>query len=269
MFGTVIGDMLGCGFAERTTRSYKLDLTECDRDLTFNTVMMAAVCDMLCYTAEPPSGRIDRAVRTREVCDLLKKYARLFPDLIPPNRRAWVNRRKREHCIEQADFSPVFTIGCAYVSDKLEDVLALTEFFCSYICDTDGSRNCAKAVNSAVWALRQDPDIAKENIADYVVGLEITDDSCNIAEELSMKRTPEAAVLAAFSAFGRSYDLDSALRYAIAFGAMSPTVAAAAGALAGEYYKPLPEKLAAPCRNELGAVLKIPLERFIQKYIAQ
>ena len=76
MFGAVIGDMLGGGFAERATRSYKLTLAECERRLTFNTVMTAAVCDMLCYTAEPPSGRIDRAIRTREVCDLLKKYAR-------------------------------------------------------------------------------------------------------------------------------------------------------------------------------------------------
>ncbi len=265
MFGAVIGDMLGGGFAERATRSYKLTLAECERRLTFNTVMTAAVCDMLCYTAEPPSGRIDRAIRTREVCDLLKKYARLYPELIPANRSAWADHRKREHCIAQADFSPVFTVGCAYVSGKLEDVLTLTELFCVYICDTDEARSCAKAVNSAVWALRQGAE--KDNIAEYVVGLAPPDESRDVAEELSMKRTPEAAVLAAFEAFGRSYDYDSALRYAISYGAMSPTVAAAAGALAGEYYKSLPEALEAPCRKELGAALKIPIERFEGKYV--
>ena len=267
MFGAVIGDIIGGGFALEPVRTYKLDLTDGKFAFTCNSVLMAAVCDMLYYCSDPPSGKIDYAIRSRESVDMLKKYARLFSDLMPPTHTEWTKQRKRAHCIAQADFSPIFAVGCAYAADTLDDVLALTDLFCAYICDTEHSRSCAKAVNSALYALKRGAE--KDSIADYVVGLDITGDQQEIDETLSMKRTPEAAVRAAFEAFTRSYDFDSALRFAIAYGAMSPTVAAVTGALAGEYYKAIPDELETPCKKALGAALKIPLERFGEKFIGR
>ena len=73
MFGAIAGDIIGGGFAEEPVRTYKLDLAEGSFVFTCNTVLAAAVCDMLYYCSEPPSGRIDLAIRSRESVDMLKK----------------------------------------------------------------------------------------------------------------------------------------------------------------------------------------------------
>ncbi|MCR5123341.1 MAG: hypothetical protein K6B74_13095 [Ruminococcus sp.] len=263
MLGAIIGDIVGGGFALHPTHSYKHTLTEGTFVFTGNTVLMTSVCDLLYYCREPAKGRIERMIRSREITDMLKKYARNYPDKLPPAMQKWSARRLREHSLAQADFSPIFALGCAYAFGNLDDVLSQTELFCSDICDTESSKRCARAVNSAVYALKNGAE--KEAIADYVVSVEISRDFQEVSEELAFERTPEAAVRAGFEAFLRSFDYDSALRYAVAYGAMSPTVAAIAGALAGECYD-IPEELKELTYDALGVMLRNPLDRFMEMH---
>ncbi len=262
MLGAIIGDMVGGGYREHPIHSHKIALEDGSFAFGENTVLMAAVCDLLYYCREPAAGRIERLIRTREITEMLKKYARVYPELMPAPLKSWSMRRQKFHSLAQADFSPIFSVGCAYAYDKLEDVLSQTELLCSDVCDTSDSRRCAKAVNSAVYALARGAD--RDSIADYVVGIEVGGDFQDISEALALERTPESAVQAGFDAFLRSYDFDSALRYAVAFGAMSPTVAAVAGALAGEYYKSFPQELTKLTFGTLGIMLRSPFERFAE-----
>ena len=267
MLGAIIGDMVGGGFKDRPTHSYKLTLEDGSFAFTENTVLAAAVCDLLRYCREPANGRIERLIRSREITDMLKKYARVYPDMLPAPVRKWSKRRQKSHSVAQADFSPVFALGCAYAYDNLDDVLSQTELLCSDICDTSGSKRCAKAVNSAVYALSHGAE--KDAIADYVVGLDVDAPYEEVAEQLGLERIPENAARAGFEAFMRSYDFDSAVRYAVAYGAMSPTVAAVAGALAGEYYKEFPKELARLTAGTLEIMLRMPFEKFSEMYGAK
>ena len=264
MLGAVIGDMVGGGYREHPTHSYRITLEDGRFVMTENTVLAAAVCDLMHYCREPANGRIERMIRSREVTDMLKKYARVYPGMLPDTVRKWSARRRHFHSVAQADFSPVFSVACAYTYETLDDVLSQTELLCSDICDTSSSRKCAKAVNSALYALARGAE--KDSIADYVVGLDVDCEYEIAAEQLALERTPESAVRAGFEAFTRSYDFDSALRYAVAYGAMSPTVAAVAGALAGEYYKEYPEQLVKLTYGSLDIMLRLPLERFLQQH---
>jgi type I restriction enzyme M protein len=261
MLGAIIGDIVGGGFALHPTHSYRITLENGTFVFTENTVLMTAVCDLLYYCREPAKGRIERMIRSREITDMLKKYARAYPEKLPPAMRKWSARRLREHSLAQADFSPIFALGCAYAFGNLDDVLSQTELFCSDICDTESARQCARAVNSAVYALKNGAE--KEALPDYVVSIELNLDFQEVSEELAFGRTPEAAVRAGFEAFLRSSDYDSALRYAVAYGAMSPTVAAVSGALAGEYYG-VPDELKELTYDTLGVLLRNPLDRFME-----
>jgi hypothetical protein len=264
MLGMIIGDMVGGGYREHPTHSYRIILEDGTFAMTENTVLGTAVCDLMHYCREPARGRIERMIRSRETTDMLKKYANVYPDMLTAPIRKWSARRQRFHSVVQADFSPVFSVACAYTYETLDDVLSQTELLCSDVCDSNSSRKCAEAVNSAVYALIRGAE--KDSIADYVVGLDVACEYEETAERLALERTPENAVLAGFEAFMRSYDFDSAVRYAVAYGAMSPTVAAVAGALAGEYYKKFPAQLVRLTYGCLDMMLRSPLERFAEQH---
>lgn len=266
MLGAIIGNMAGAGFAHEFTHTYKFTLADGRFLLSCETVFMAAICDLLCYTNKPAIGRIEKKLAAREIAQILKKYARYYPELLDSPHQKWAASPGLTHCTAQADFSPVFALPCAYAYDSLDNVLAQTELACEKLCDTDTSRSCATALNSAVYALHHGAE--KDNICDYIVGLadeELTFNYDECRENLGFARDPKAALRAGFAAFIRSYDFDSALRYAIACGAMPSVTAAVAGALAGEYYREIPKELSENF-DSLALVIRQPIEQFITKY---
>lgn len=268
MIGAIIGDIIGSYYAEHPASLKRIELMQTEAGFTQNTLFAAALCELLCYTDVPAVGWVERKIRAREIAAEYKKYALRYPELLGKSERNWSSKAGMSKSTNISAASAVAALPCAYVYDSLETTVMQAELACNFLYCTDAAKSCAKAAAAAVFLLRNgtDPGKIKEKCAeisgiDLDVGYEDIQDNAIVTD-----RSPQESIKAAFAAFFKSRDFESALKYGCACGEDSHIIAAVSGAMAQAYYKEIPKDLNDLAFSKLDSVMKKSVERFCKKY---
>lgn len=267
MTGAIIGDIIGSYYAEHPTSAKRIELIQEDARFTQNALFATALCELLCYTDVPAVGWVERKIRAREIAAQYKKYALRYPELLGRSEKNWASKAGMSKSTNISAASAVAALPCAYVYDSLDASVIQAELSCNFLYCTDTAKSCAKAAAAAVFMLRNGADLSE--IAEKcgeISGIDFSADHDDILDNTAGDRSPQAIIKAAFAAFFKSHDFESALRYGCACGKDSHITAAVSGAMAQAYYKEIPKYLNDFALSKLDSVMKKPIETFCKKY---
>ncbi len=268
MWGAVIGDMVGSSFAGKLNSDCRFEVTEHFGGYTVNTLLIAALAEYLYYDPAPPEGKIARKLAGREIAGIQKKYLSRRRELCDEPRSKWASFAGVRRSIAPAMFSPVLALPLACVCGDVEEAVSRAELACAYISDCEESREAAKAAAVVLFSLRH--GIGKEEINEICepfCGFDLGVPYAEIQETLSEGGTPRDLIRGAVAALVKSYDFDSAIRFAAALGREPQTICALAGAMAEICYGEPPEELKNLAENQLDIFYKTIIGKFADKFL--
>lgn len=268
MWGAFIGDMVGASFRDKLNNSCRFEVSEHFGEATENTLLITALEEYLSYDPEPPAGKIAGKLAAREIAGLQKKHLSRLPELADDPRSRWISRAGLSRCIAPAAFSPVLALPLAYVCDDVEELISHAELTCAYISDCGESREAAVAAAVILFSLLHGVDKSEINeVCEPFCGFPLDTDYREIQEQLAVSGQPRELIQGAVAALVKSYDFDSAVRFAAALGRETQTLCALAGAMAEACYGKPPEELTDCVLCKLDIITKTKAEKFLKKYI--
>jgi ADP-ribosylglycohydrolase len=238
-----------------------------ESQITQNTVFAAALCELLYYTETPAKTWIERKIRAREIAENYKKYAGYYPEMLEKTEKHWAAEAGMKKSTNMSAAAAICCLPCAYVYDSLEQAVAQTELACGFLYNTDTAKSCAKTVTAAVFLLNHgtEPNEIADKCAE-IGGIDLSVSYDEIRDRLITDREPKTLISAAFAAFEKSYNFESAVRFGCACGTQAHIIAAVSGAMAQAHYRKIPTLLKEFTLNRLDEPLKRPINRFSEKY---
>ena len=266
MWGAIIGDMVGASFAGKLNNNYRFETAEHFGGYTVNTLLVTALEEYLSYAPTPPSGRIAVKLAEREIGGIQKKYLQRSAGLCDEPRKRWISSAGLRRTIAVGAFAPVLALPLAVVCDDVEQAAERAEQTCAYISDCAESREAARAGAVLLYSLMHGIDKTELNeICEPFCGFAPEVPYAEIQETLSEGGGVREYVQGAVAALVKSYDFDSAVRFAAALGREPQTVCALAGAMAEAYYKEIPPELAEKAMNGLEIHERTKVKNFMKK----
>lgn len=264
MWGAVIGDMVGASFAGKLNNDSRFEVGEHFGSYTMNTLMMTALAEYLSFSPKPPKGRIAEKLAAREIAGMQKRYLSRNPEMADEMRSKWASRAGLSRTMAEGAFTPVLALPLAYVCDDVEDITARASLTCGYISDCAASREAASAAAVLIYSLGHGIDKTELNeICEPFCGFEPAVPYLDIQELLSEGGNARMLIQGASAALIKSYDFDSAIRFAAALGREPQTVCALAGAMAEAYYKEIPEELLQQAYSRIGILERDKIGKFM------
>jgi ADP-ribosylglycohydrolase len=253
MIGAIAGDVIGSVHEATATKSKRFPLFTAESCFTDDTVMSAAVADVLLSGGD--------YVRT------FHRYFRAYPDAgYGQQFKLWCELRRREPYNSWGNGSAmrVGPVGLAF--DRLEDVLAEAERSARVTHDHPEGIRGAKAVAAAVFLARRHPE--KHEISTYIeaeFGYRLDQSLKSVRRTFLFDVSCEGTVPWAIRAFLEADDYESAVRNAISLGGDADTLACIAGAIAGTYYG-VPPAIEQEVLSRLDDPLRTLVSRFVERF---
>lgn len=268
MWGAIIGDMVGASFAGKLNHDSRFEPEEHLGGYTVNTLLITALEEYLTYDPTPPSGRIAVKLAEREIAGIQKRYLRRNAELCDAPRRRWLASAGVRRNISEGAFSPVLALPLALVCSDIEEVTQRAEQTCAYISDCAESREAAKAAAVIIYSLGHGIDKSElGEICEPFCGFQPQLPYEDIRETLSAGGGTRELIQGAVAALIKSYDFDSAVRFAAALGREPQTICALAGAMAEVCYREIPDGLAEKAMAKLGIYERGKVKIFMKKIL--
>ena len=242
--GAICGDIIGSSYEWHRTKDYNFKLFTKFSEFTDDTVCSIAIADAI--------------VSGTPFDDKLQEWCRKYPDAGYGGRfRQWIVAENPMPYGSYGNGSAMRVSPAGAVATSMDECLELAEKSASVTHDHPEGVKGAQAVALAIFLSLEgkSKDFIKDEL-ERRFQYDLSRDYDDIQKDYRFQVSCQKSVPEAIIAFLISYDYESAIRRAIAYGGDADTQAAIAGSIAGAFYGDIPEVILKECNAKLPDEMK-------------
>lgn len=260
MYGTILGDIIGCPFEfDRGDKTKDFKLFSRRSHFTDDSVMTLAVCEALLKVGQDATVKeIEDAVITS-----MQSWGRRYPhEGYGGYFRCWLTARHPEPYNSFGNGSAMRVSAAGWLYDSLEKTRVVAKATANVTHNHPEGIKGAEATASAIFMARNGS--SKEEIKKYIENefhYDLNRTLDEIRPSFHMHETCQKTVPEAIIAFLEAKDFEDAIRNAVSLGGDTDTLGAITGSIAEAYFG-IPEALRSECRNRINKDMRDVVDTF-------
>lgn len=260
MYGTILGDIIGCPFEfDRGDKTKDFKLFSRRSHFTDDSVMTLAVCEALLKVGQDATVKeIEDAVITS-----MQSWGRRYPhEGYGGYFRCWLTARHPEPYNSFGNGSAMRVSAAGWLYDSLEKTRVVAKVTANVTHNHPEGIKGAEATASAIFMARNGS--SKEEIKKYIENefhYDLNRTLDEIRPSFHMHETCQKTVPEAIIAFLEAKDFEDAIRNAVSLGGDTDTLGAITGSIAEAYFG-IPEALRSECRNRINKDMRDVVDTF-------
>ena len=260
MYGTILGDIIGCPFEfDRGDKTKDFKLFSRRSHFTDDSVMTLAVCEALLKVGQDATVKeIEDAVITS-----MQSWGRRYPhEGYGGYFRCWLTARHPEPYNSFGNGSAMRVSAAGWLYDSLEKTRVVAKATANVTHNHPEGIKGAEATASAIFMARNGS--SKEEIKKYIENefhYDLNRTLDEIRPSFHMHETCQKTVPEAIIAFLEAKDFEDAIRNAVSLGGDTDTLGAITGSIAEAYFG-IPEALKSECRNRINKDMRDVVDTF-------
>ena len=260
MYGTILGDIIGCPFEfDRGDKTKDFKLFSRRSHFTDDSVMTLAVCEALLKVGQDATVKeIGDAVITS-----MQSWGRRYPhEGYGGYFRCWLTARHPEPYNSFGKGSAMRVSAAGWLYDSLEKTRVVAKATANVTHNHPEGIKGAESTASAIFMARNGS--SKEEIKKYIENefhYDLNRTLDEIRPSFHMHETCQKTVPEAIIAFLESKDFEDAVRNAVSLGGDTDTLGAITGSIAEAYFG-IPEALRSECRNRINKDMRDVVDTF-------
>lgn len=260
MYGTILGDIIGCPFEfDRGDKTKDFKLFSRRSHFTDDSVMTLAVCEALLKVGQDATVKeIGDAVITS-----MQSWGRRYPhEGYGGYFRCWLTARHPEPYNSFGNGSAMRVSAAGWLYDSLEKTRVVAKATANVTHNHPEGIKGAEATASAIFMARNGS--SKEEIKKYIENefhYDLNRTLDEIRPSFHMHETCQKTVPEAIIAFLEAKDFEDAIRNAVSLGGDTDTLGAITGSIAEAYFG-IPEALRSECRNRINKDMRDVVDTF-------
>ncbi len=260
MYGTILGDIIGCPFEfDRGDKTKDFKLFSRRSHFTDDSVMTLAVCEALLKVGQDATVKeIGDAVITS-----MQSWGRRYPhEGYGGYFRCWLTARHPEPYNSFGNGSAMRVSAAGWLYDSLEKTRVVAKATANVTHNHPEGIKGAEATASAIFMARNGS--SKEEIKKYIENefhYDLNRTLDEIRPSFHMDETCQKTVPEAIIAFLEARDFEDAIRNAVSLGGDTDTLGAITGSIAEAYFG-IPEALRSECRNRINKDMRDVVDTF-------
>lgn len=260
MYGTILGDIIGCPFEfDRGDKTKDFKLFSRKSHFTDDSVMTLAVCEALLKVGQDATVKeIGDAVITS-----MQSWGRRYPhEGYGGYFRCWLTARHPEPYNSFGKGSAMRVSAAGWLYDSLEKTRVVAKATANVTHNHPEGIKGAEATASAIFMARNGS--SKEEIKKYIENefhYDLNRTLDEIRPSFHMHETCQKTVPEAIIAFLEAKDFEDAIRNAVSLGGDTDTLGAITGSIAEAYFG-IPEALRSECRNRINKDMRDVVDTF-------
>ena len=260
MYGTILGDIIGCPFEfDRGDKTKDFKLFSRRSHFTDDSVMTLAVCEALL--------KVGRDATVKEIGDAvitsMQSWGRRYPhEGYGGYFRCWLTARHPEPYNSFGKGSAMRVSAAGWLYDSLEKTRVVAKATANVTHNHPEGIKGAEATASAIFMARNGS--SKEEIKKYIENefhYDLNRTLDEIRPSFHMHETCQKTVPEAIIAFLEAKDFEDAIRNAVSLGGDTDTLGAITGSIAEAYFG-IPEALRSECRNRINKDMRDVVDTF-------
>ena len=254
LIGAICGDIIGSRYEFCSTKKLDFDLFSDQSRFTDDTVCSIAIADAL--------------MNGNDFDDTLKYWCRKYPKAgYGGNFNRWFRQDTPQPYNSWGNGSAMRVSPVGAFAKSTQETLALAEESAivshNHPEGIKGAQATALAINLALKGCTKEEIKAEiENRFGYDLSRKYVDIQPRYTFDVSCQGSVPEAIIA----FLESYDYESSIRMAVAYGGDADTQAAITGGIAAAYYGAIPEYILKECLSRLPLDMKEVIAKFNQGY---
>ena len=260
MYGTILGDIIGCPFEfDRGDKIKDFKLFSRRSHFTDDSVMTLAVCEALLKVGQDATVKeIGDAVITS-----MQSWGRRYPhEGYGCYFRCWLTARHPEPYNSFGKGSAMRVSAAGWLYDSLEKTRVVAKATANVTHNHPEGIKGAESTASAIFMARNGS--SKEEIKKYIENefhYDLNRTLDEIRPSFHMHETCQKTVPEAIIAFLEAKDFEDAIRNAVSLGGDTDTLGAITGSIAEAYFG-IPEALRSECRNRINKDMRDVVDTF-------
>ena len=260
MYGTILGDIIGCPFEfDRGDKTKDFKLFSRRSHFTDDSVMTLAVCEALLKVGQDATVKeIEDAVITS-----MQSWGRRYPhEGYGGYFRCWLTARHPEPYNSFGNGSAMRVSAAGWLYDSLEKTRVVAKATANVTHNHPEGIKGAEATASAIFMARNGS--SKEEIKKYIENefhYDLNRTLDEIRPSFHMHESCQKTVPEAIIAFLEAKDFEDAIRNAVSLGGDTDTLGAITGSIAEAYFG-IPEALRSECRNRINKDMRDVVDTF-------
>lgn len=260
MYGTILGDIIGCPFEfDRGDKTKDFKLFSRRSHFTDDSVMTLAVCEALLKVGQDATVKeIEDAVITS-----MQSWGRRYPhEGYGGYFRCWLTARHPEPYNSFGNGSAMRVSAAGWLYDSLEKTRVVAKATANVTHNHPEGIKGAEATASAIFMARNGS--SKEEIKKYIENefhYDLNRTLDEIRPSFHMHETCQKTVPEAIIAFLEAKDFEDTIRNAVSLGGDTDTLGAITGSIAEAYFG-IPEALRSECRNRINKDMRDVVDTF-------
>lgn len=260
MYGTILGDIIGCPFEfDRGDKTKDFKLFSRRSHFTDDSVMTLAVCEALLKVGQDATVKeIEDAVITS-----MQSWGRRYPhEGYGGYFRCWLTVRHPEPYNSFGNGSAMRVSAAGWLYDSLEKTRVVAKATANVTHNHPEGIKGAESTASTIFMARNGS--SKEEIKKYIENefhYDLNRTLDEIRPSFHMHETCQKTVPEAIIAFLEAKDFEDAIRNAVSLGGDTDTLGAITGSIAEAYFG-IPEALRSECRNRINKDMRDVVDTF-------
>lgn len=260
MYGTILGDIIGCPFEfDRGDKTKDFKLFSRRSHFTDDSVMTLAVCEALLKVGQDATVKeIGDAVITS-----MQSWGRRYPhEGYGGYFRCWLTARHPEPYNSFGKGSAMRVSAAGWLYDSLEKTRVVAKATANVTHNHPEGIKGAESTASAIFMARNGS--SKEEIKKYIENefhYDLNRTLDEIRPSFHMHETCQKTVPEAIIAFLETKDFEDTIRNAVSLGGDTDILGAITGSIAEAYFG-IPEALRSECRNRINKDMRDVVDTF-------
>lgn len=260
MYGTILGDIIGCPFEfDRGDKTKDFKLFSRRSHFTDDSIMTLAVCEALLKVGQDATVKeIEDAVITS-----MQSWGRRYPhEGYGGYFRCWLTARHPEPYNSFGKGSAMRVSAAGWLYDSLEKTRVVAKATANVTHNHPEGIKGAESTASAIFMARNGS--SKEEIKKYIENefhYDLNRTLDEIRPSFHMHETCQKTVPEAIIAFLEAKDFEDTIRNAVSLGGDTDTLGAITGSIAEAYFG-IPEALRSECRNRINKDMRDVVDTF-------
>lgn len=260
MYGTILGDIIGCPFEfDRGDKTKDFKLFSRRSHFTDDSVMTLAVCEALLKVGQDATVKeIGDAVITS-----MQSWGRRYPhEGYGGYFRCWLTARHPEPYNSFGKGSAMRVSAAGWLYDSLEKTRVVAKATANVTHNHPEGIKGAESTASAIFMARNGS--SKEEIKKYIENefhYDLNRTLDEIRPSFHMHETCQKTVPEAIIAFLEAKDFEDTIRNAVSLGGDTDILGAITGSIAEAYFG-IPEALRSECRNRINKDMRDVVDTF-------
>lgn len=261
ILGAIAGDTIGSVYEFNPTKNYNFQLLHNGMEYTDDSIMTLAVADWLLH---------DDAHTQEGLTKSMQYWGNVYPYPMGSYGgmfAGWLHNPNPSPYNSWGNGSAMRVSAVGYAADSLDETLRIAKISAEVTHNHPEGIKGAQATAAAIFLAHTGK--TKKEIADYVeqtFGYDLQRDYEEIKKDYHFEGSCQETVPQSIIAFLQSKDYEDAIRLTVALGGDADTMGAITGAIAGAFYKEVPDNIANFTLSKLPEDLKTVLNEFDAKF---